>query len=113
LGRDRGAAGGGRPDDLLRAGRRSALPRQGARQGAGRRVPGGRRERRAPAGERELVGGFGGTLLVAGVRWPFRGKDAGRPNSGLLLGRLRTPPRGGQRGPAAQTRFRRALLSSP
>ena len=28
------------------------------------------------------------------------------------MGRLRTPPRGGQRGPAAQTRFRQALLAS-
>src|SRR5262249_45510595 len=28
------------------------------------------------------LGGFGGTSLVVGVRWPFRDKDAGRPNSG-------------------------------
>src|SRR5919197_5420581 len=59
---------------------------------------------------RHLLGGFGGTSLVVGVRWPFRGKDAGSPNSGQLLGRLRTRPRGGQRGPTAQTRFRQALL---
>jgi diguanylate cyclase (GGDEF)-like protein len=37
------ATGRGRPDRLLRAGRRGALPRQGARQGPGRR--GRRRER--------------------------------------------------------------------
>src|ERR671931_759108 len=42
---------------------------------------------------RHLLGGFGGTSLVVGVRWPFRGKDAGSPNSGQLLGRLRTRPR--------------------
>jgi hypothetical protein len=28
------------------------------------------------------LGGFGGMALVVGVRWPFRGKDAGRPCSG-------------------------------
>src|SRR6266542_1057759 len=56
------------------------------------------------------LGGLGGTSLVVGVRRPFRGKDAGSPCSGLLQGRLRTQPGGGQRGPTAQTRFRQALL---
>src|SRR6266576_4293957 len=56
-------------------------------------------------------GGVGGTSLVVGVRWPFRGKDAGSPCSGQLQGRLRTRPRGGQRGPTAQTGFRQALLT--
>jgi hypothetical protein len=27
------------------------------------------------------LGGFGGTSLVAGTRWSFRGKDAGSPVS--------------------------------
>ena len=55
-------------------------------------------------------GGRDGTSLVVGVRWPFRGKDAGSPHSGELCGRPRTRHRGGQRGPTAQTRFRHALL---
>ena len=55
------------------------------------------------------LGGFDGALLV-GVRWPFRGKDAGSPCSGQLQGRLRTRPRSGQCGPTAQTGFRQALL---
>jgi hypothetical protein len=49
-------------------------------------------------------------LLVAGVRWSFRGKDAGSPGSEQLPGRLRTPPRGEQRGPAAQLTLRQTLL---
>src|SRR6266702_3660081 len=40
------------------------------------------------------AGGLGGTSLVVGVRWSFRGKDAGSVNSGKLLARLRAPPRG-------------------
>src|SRR5438105_6525273 len=57
------------------------------------------------------TGGLDGTSLVVGVRWPFRGKDAGSPHSGRLCGRLRTRPRGGQRSPTAQTRFRQVLLA--
>jgi hypothetical protein len=49
-------------------------------------------------------------LLVAGVRWSFRGKDAGSPGSEELPGRLRTRPRGEQRGPVAQSTLRQTLL---
>src|SRR2546430_15258810 len=35
--------------------------------------------KRIPSG---AAGGFGGTSLAVGVRWPFRGKDAGSPCSG-------------------------------
>src|SRR3989442_12767853 len=55
------------------------------------------------------LGGLGGTPLVAGVRWSFRGKDAGSARSRRLRVRLRTPPRGEQRGPAAQSVFRQVL----
>jgi hypothetical protein len=48
--------------------------------------------------------------LVAGVRWSFRGKDAGSRRISPIRGRLRTPPRGEQRAPAAQTVFRQTLL---
>ena len=44
-------------------------------------------------------------LLVAGVRWSFRGKDAGSVRIGVIRARLRTPPRGEQRGPAASEYF--------
>ena len=49
-------------------------------------------------------------LLVAGVRWSFRGKDAGSVRSQWLRTRPRTQSRGEQCGPAAQTIFRRTLL---
>ena len=49
--------------------------------------------------------------LVAGVRWSFRGKDAGSARIDEIRVRLRTRPRGEQRGPAAQTVFRQALLT--
>jgi hypothetical protein len=32
------------------------------------------------------LGEFVGVLLVVGVRWPFRGKDAGSPCSGCYRG---------------------------
>jgi hypothetical protein len=48
--------------------------------------------------------------LVAGVRWWFRGKDAGSARISQIRVRLRTPPRGEQRAPAAQTVFRQTLL---
>jgi peptidyl-prolyl cis-trans isomerase B (cyclophilin B) len=48
--------------------------------------------------------------LVVGVRCSFRSKDAGSVGSGALRARPRTPHRGEQRGPAAQTLFRHALL---
>jgi hypothetical protein len=48
-------------------------------------------------------------LLVAGVRCSFRGKDAGSVRSRRLRARPRTPHRGEQRGPAAQTIFRQTL----
>ena len=57
-----------------------------------------------------ILGGFGGTSLVAGVRWSFRGKDAGSVRISAIRARLRTPPRGEQRGPAAQTVLRQTLL---
>jgi hypothetical protein len=44
-------------------------------------------------------------LLVAGVRWSFRGKDAGSVRIDEIRARLRTPHRGEQRGPAAQPYF--------
>ena len=47
---------------------------------------------------------------VAGVRWSFRGKDAGTVRSRRLRARPRTPHRGEQRGPATPPTFRRALL---
>ena len=59
---------------------------------------------------RDTLGGYGGMPLVAGVRWSFRGKDAGSARISSIRARLRTPPRGEQRGPAAQTAFRQALL---
>jgi hypothetical protein len=52
-------------------------------------------------------------LLAAGGRWSFRGKDAGSVRIGVIRARLRTPPRGEQRGRAAQPVFRQALLSGP
>jgi hypothetical protein len=39
-----------------------------------------------------------------------RGKDAGSARISAIRARLRTPPRGEQRGPAVQTAFRQALL---
>src|SRR5438309_2340626 len=56
-----------------------------------------------------ILGGLGGTSLVVGVRWSVRGKDAGSVRSRRLRARLRTPPRGEQRGPATQTTFRQVL----
>jgi hypothetical protein len=44
-------------------------------------------------------------LLVAGVRWSFRGKDAGSVRIGVIRSRLRTRPRGEQRGLAASEYF--------
>ena len=43
--------------------------------------------------------------LVVGVRCSFRGKDAGSARSQRLRARLRTRPRGEQRGLTAQLRF--------
>jgi len=40
--------------------------------------------------------------LVPGVRWSFRGKDAGSTQASAAWVRLRTPPRGEQRGPGTQ-----------
>ena len=70
------------------------------------------RSRTAPSTACALLGGIGGMSLVAGVRWSFRGKDAGSARSRRLRARLRTPPRGEQRGPAAQPSFRQTLLCS-
>jgi len=57
------------------------------------------------------LGGFGGTSLVAGVRWAARGKDAGRVRIGLKYGRARGRSLAPiQRGPAAQPMFRQVLL---
>src|SRR5439155_24966827 len=57
------------------------------------------------------LGGSGGTVLVAGVRWASRCKDAGSLDRFFLSGRLRTRQRGVQRGPAAQPLFRQTLLA--
>src|SRR6266487_5059174 len=58
------------------------------------------------------LGGLGGTSLVVGVRWSFRGKDAGSVNSRRVLAGLRNEGGAGgeQRGPTAQTTFRQAML---
>jgi hypothetical protein len=48
--------------------------------------------------------------FVGGVRWTFRGKDAGRIDSGVLSMQPRTQHRGVQRGPTAQPLFRQTLL---
>jgi hypothetical protein len=43
--------------------------------------------------------------LVPGVRWSFRGKDAGSAQASSAWARLRTLPRGEQRGPGTQLHF--------
>ena len=48
--------------------------------------------------------------LAAGVRCSLPGKDAGSVRIDDIRARLRTPPGGEQRGPAAQPVFRRTLL---
>jgi hypothetical protein len=50
--------------------------------------------------------------LVLGVRWSFRGKDAGSVRIHWIRARLRTRPRGEQRAPRAQPVFRQALLDA-
>src|SRR5919108_5416453 len=58
-----------------------------------------------PPGRTTRVGGFGGTPLVVGPRWSFRGDGARcfaaheSVRSRRLRARLRTLPRGEQRGP--------------
>src|SRR3954464_12208715 len=52
---------------------------------------------------KERLGGLGGMVLVVGVRWASRGKDAGSVDSCLLSTRLRTqqparPADGGREG---------------
>src|SRR3954470_15940222 len=56
-----------------------------------------------------MSGGLGGIALAVGARWSFRGEDAGSVRSRRLRARLRTPPRGEQRVPAAQPLFRQFL----
>src|SRR5436190_5929713 len=59
---------------------------------------------RDPENRGRQLGGLGGTPLVVGVRWSFRGKDAGSVNSRKLLARLRYQGGasvGEQRGPTA------------
>ena len=47
-----------------------------------------------------FLGGLGGKVLAVGMRWSFRGKDAGSVRSRMSYGRgLRRSPRGEQRGP--------------
>jgi len=41
-------------------------------------------------------------MLVPGVRWSFRGKDAGSAQASSAWARLRTRPRDEQRGPGTQ-----------
>ena len=86
------------------AGRRLGLPAgRGPRRA---RAAGGRRAvRQDRALDPVGLGGFGGMALVAGVRWSFRGKDAGSVRTGSIRARLRTQHRGEQRGPAAQPRI--------
>jgi glyoxylase-like metal-dependent hydrolase (beta-lactamase superfamily II) len=50
----------------------------------------GGQHHRAP----RALGGLGGTPLVAGARWSFRGKDAGSVRTRKVRARLRTPHRG-------------------
>ena len=50
-------------------------------------------------------------LFAVGVRWSFRGKDAGSARIGIRA-RLRTRPRGEQRGSTAQSAFRQGLLNT-
>jgi hypothetical protein len=47
--------------------------------------------------------------FVVEVRRAFRGKDAGRPDSGVLSGQPRTQHRGVRSAPKAQLVFRQAL----
>ena len=78
-------------------GRRLPLhPRRGREAGGGVPLQAGR-ARREVAGRRRLrrsvqepLGGVAGTWLVAGVRWPFRDKDAGSVRRRRLRARLRT-----------------------
>src|SRR5438093_11115370 len=58
---------------------------------------------------RGRLGGIGGTRLAVGVRWSFRGKDAGSVRTWKVWARLRTQHRGEQRAPATQPSFRQAL----
>ena len=48
-------------------------------------------------------------LLAGGVRWSFRGKDAGSVRIRRIRARLRTRPRGERRAPTAQASFRQTL----
>src|SRR5262249_41274311 len=58
---------------------RAELDRQAGLLGAVRLQ---QRRRPVERGALRVLGGAGGTTFVAGVRWTFRGKDAGRPDSG-------------------------------
>ena len=97
----------GRRDDPargLRRGRADVPPAQPARTRAAGRDRARRLERQ------DGLGGFGGLALVAGVRWSFRGKDAGAPIA-EAIGATRTQHRGDQRGPVAQPLLRQTLLA--
>src|SRR5438034_552849 len=56
----------------------------------------------AGALRQSLLGGASATSFAAGVRWSFRGKDAGSARIRPIRARLRTRHRGEQRAPAAQ-----------
>src|SRR5206468_3135665 len=47
-------------------------------------IPEGQGRRKSSESWPKLLGGFGGTSLVVGVRWSFRGKDAGSPDSSAI-----------------------------
>src|SRR6266568_8876254 len=91
-------------------------PNPGKERRAGARdanAPHAKRQSTAAARvEQAHLGGLGGTSLVLGVRWSFRGKDAGSVNSRKLLARLRYQGGAGgeQRGPTAQATFRQGLV---
>ena len=96
------------PRSAARSGGRGATPAE-LRAAIAARLPLAR-VRGQPPDSAQRLGGFGGMSLVAGVRWVFRGKDAGSIDSGCYRPRLRTQRRGVQRGPAAQPIFRQTLL---
>src|SRR5262245_3009201 len=63
------------------------------------------------ARSRGRLGGPGGTSLVAGVRWSFRGKDAGSVRMRSYTGATEDAASGRAARPSGSALFRQALLS--